>query len=308
MSDLSASLQSAKSALDKLDAYLKSDVVVLGFPTDPQKSWIDWWTEKLKKRVLLDHVLEDLERRSDAFLALKKFPLKDAEDSISVSPPIRIQYGRVALRPETARHVFVTAYVSLTWSVYDLLYDLFSRLCGSSKTTCNDVPSQNKKLSDLFECDKGQIYCGHDALLRDKYYWIYRVSYVVRNAFVHEGGRFLGIPLLQEDIANRYFQLSDNALSAIETWIDESLAWQRRCLIGDSSLKRKEKSITNTLMTRGKNLFPWYNRDIRTLLLQYNSHLDDMFAHMMVWSVNSFIAQVEAMLGVSIGFECAKVS
>lgn len=308
MSDLSASLQSAKSALDKLDAYLKNDAVATGFTTDPQKSWIDYWTEKLKKRVVLDNVLEDIEKRCDACLSLEEFPLKDAEDDASVFPPTYIQYGRVALKVKTARHVFVTAYVSLTWSVYDSLYDLFSRLCGSSKTTFNNSPSQNKKLAELFEGDKSQIYCGHDALLREKYYWVYRVSYVVRNAFVHEGGRFSGIPLLQEDLASSYFQMSDNALSAIETWIDENLAWQRCCLLGDPNLKRETKSITNTMMTRGKDLFPWFNRDIRTLLFRYNSYLDDMFSHMIVWATNSFISQIEAMLGVSVDFERAKVS
>lgn len=305
MSDLKVSLYSAKTALDKLCAYLESDTVISCFVTEPQKCWIEYWREKLKKRDLLVNVLEDIERRSDAFLSLEKFPLKDAEDNTPVFPPVHIPYGRVALRSETARHIFITAYLSLTWSIYDSLYDFFTRLCGSSKTTVNDSPSQNKKLADLFEGDKGQIYCGHDALLRDKYYWIYRVSYVVRNAFVHEGGRFLGKPLLQECQADSFFQLSNSVLSDIESWIDDNLEWQRSCLIGDPALKRKEKSITNTMMTKGKDLFPWYNRDIRSLLFKYNSYLDDMFSHMIVWSVNSLIAQVESMLGVTMDFERA---
>ena len=87
LTDLKASLQSAKKALDDLDAFLKSDDVVLNFVKDPQKYWIEYWKEKLKRKKLIENILEDIERRSDACLSLTRFPLKDAEDSASIFPP-----------------------------------------------------------------------------------------------------------------------------------------------------------------------------------------------------------------------------
>ena len=114
---------------------------------------MEHWCAKLERRFCLEHILHDINNRGVACQALYNFPLCENGLSISIEPPEQIPYGHTPLRPELARHIFVVSYLSLTWSVYDCLYDFFTRITGSSEITDNQEPKKNKKLKELFEGD-----------------------------------------------------------------------------------------------------------------------------------------------------------
>lgn len=307
MSDLKASLLSANETLHGLSIYLANRDSRLF--SELQQTWVDHWSAKLAKIGCLGRILEDIDERAIACQALYDFPLYENGLSTSVTPPGQVLYGRTPLRPELARYIFVTAYLSLTWSVYDSLYDFFTRMTGSSEITDNEEPRKNKKLNELFEGDKYRSFVcyGHDGLYKQKLTWIYKVSYVIRNAFMHEGGRIKGEAVLVETLSNSFFNISDSTKEYFRRLYNVNSPQFQNCALNRRSSGGDMRNVFQAQGCAQRNQFPWFDNDIRTILVKYNSYLDDMFSRMIAWSVNSLASQIELMLGVTTGVPLAKV-
>ncbi len=307
MSNLKTSLVSVKVTLDEACNYLVNrDRTLL---SDLEKTWVDHWCAKLERRVCLENILKDIDYRGIACRALYDFPLNADGLSTSIEPPARIPYGHTPLRPELARHIFVASYLSLTWSVYDYLYDFFTRITGSSEITDNQEPKKNKKLKELFEGDNGRCFVcyGHDGLYRRKLAWVYKVSYVIRNAFMHEGGRIKGNAILDGTSSSTFFNITEETKAYFQGIYNINSPQFQHCVMNQAHLSTESSSVSRLQSVVSRNSFPWFDGDIRTILTKYNAYLDDMFARMIVWSANSLVAQIESMLNVSSGISLAKV-
>lgn len=298
MSSLAKTLKNVKTTLDGTSCFLGGSLPV--FSTKPVSEWLGHWKFKLGYSSRIDNLSCDLERRDIAWKALTTFFTAQEQSQPKVPVGSMRQYGLSGIDSSVARHFFVTTYLVSCWTIYDTLYDVYTRLAGSYKTSKNDKPGKNRKLAELFEFndqDKIVIHCGMDDLFNKQYWWIYKVSYTFRNAFAHEGGRLNGKPILDNDLVGDYFKISGDA----KTYLNGLAANSYKNAQNDSLLKTSVSPLPfPSLMTPSAGMiFPWYDEDIRLILEKYNAELDDMLAKMIVWAANSLKDEVECFVGQS---------
>lgn len=305
MIDLGATLGSVRSELDAIKRYL--DGLSSSSLNPIQTRWVAHWLLKADRLDHVDNILEDIQKRSIAFDALKHFQIPAGGVA-----PWRVNYGTLPVNSKIARHFYVASYLAITWSIYDSMYDLFSRLAGSCSETLNDQPGKNKKLSELFDGnkkDRTMVHCGSDELFRDSYWWIHKVSYGFRNAFLHGGGRFNGKAILQGSIAADFFDISQDTKNFFDN-IRSDNAFKdlyAKCILHTSGQQSPTLPSHVVSSRPATPPIPGFEKRIWEMLDMYNSHLDEMLAHMIVWAANSFKTQVETMLGTSTGAPEAKI-
>ena len=316
MIDFKASIAKSQKTLGEIKDYVdKAEHDSLG---EPQKHWVSHWRGKLTRYFAFANVLEDIKKREIAFKALRQFQMPT--DS---TPLWSVNYGTLPINSKYARHFYVAGYLAITWSIYDALYDAFTRLAGPATISLNKHPKKNKKVVEIFEpgnSDRAVIFCGVDELFRDRYWWTFKVSYTLRNAFLHEGGRLNGEAILSRDMPEDFFKISEEAKRFFE-YIRQGVDFNSGKDIADPAGAMGDKLYQASLLrgvtqnervTRGHvgedfSNAPWYTEDIRDILEIYNSHLDDMFAHLITWATNSLKSQIGAMLGVDLQIEDASI-
>ena len=299
MIDLGATLGTVRSALDAIKQYL--DGLTSSSLNPIQTRWVAHWQLKANRLDHVDNILEDIQKRSIAYDALKNFQIPTGGVA-----PWRVNYGTLPVDSKVARHFYVASYLAITWSIYDSTYDLFSRLAGAGIEMLNEQPGKNKKLSELFDGnkkDRAMVHCGLDELFRDSYWWIHKVGYSFRNAFLHEGGRFNGEAILQGSIAADFFDISQDTKEYFDN-IRSDNAFKdlyAKCIL--HSRVRRVPTLHNPATSSRPTTppIPGFEKPLWEMLDMYNSHLDEMMAHMIVWATNSYKTQVETMLGTSTG-------
>lgn len=129
MSDLLQTLKNVKKALDGMSKFLAG--VLPASNRSPDSAWISHWQGKLALASRLDNIIVDIERRRSAFDSLVGFLTNLPPAQIIVAPSNNADYCGRRIVPEQARHFLVTNYLVSCWTVYDSIYDLFTRLAGN---------------------------------------------------------------------------------------------------------------------------------------------------------------------------------
>lgn len=178
------------------------------------------------------------------------------------------------------------AYQVDAWSAYDRLYDVYTRIVGSSAITMNRVPKANVKMEELFK-GKGEklrfgTVFGNDALMIENFRWSYLVSYKVRNVIVHDGGYLFEKPLFEFDPARGSLVLS----SDVETMFNPE----------PDSEKIAEAKLSSSRKNDPK--FPWYDLSALDALQKYNSDLDIVIGMLLHQAAVNFESQVKYVCSI----------
>ena len=198
------------------------------------------------------------------------------DDADTAGSNVRFCGRRVSFA--TARHLALSAYITSNWTVYDRLCNVCGRLVGHESIGNNPLPTANPKLIEHFmhaSKDKNKQHGFSLGLVVPAAYgWPAKVSYVIRNWFVHEGLEADGIALFQGNDVRDSFLLGSDAMRRIEAMCSaDGIQHSQCCLSADAN-------------------HPWYDRDLLTILKIYNGEVDDLLGALLNWSVNAFVSQI----------------
>lgn len=188
-----------------------------------------------------------------------------------------VTYGSLVTDFSVARHLVLTAYIAVTWSIYDRLSNVCGRLAAAAELA--EDPKNNPKIcEDFLERKKAILGYSANICLQQAYRWPLKVSYKIRNWLVHEGYEEGSIPLFKGDEITDGFTLHEQAAQNL----------QRLCQYKD----RDDGGIEACCLSGAEECWP--SRDIFEILGRYHTELDTMFTSMVKWSVASFIGQITA--------------
>ena len=188
-----------------------------------------------------------------------------------------VRHGQHLMEFSIARHIVLTSYVAITWSIYDRLSNVCGRLAAIELLAEN--PKQNPRICEDFlalnKNNKCVLGFGAHFFLQQSYAWPLRVSYKMRNWLIHEGHEEGSVPLFKSDRISDEFTLHDDAISRLENVCGYKLNDGKieTCCLG---------SLDD----------PWLTKDLLEILEKYNSEIDVMFSGLVEWSVNSFTMQI----------------
>ncbi|HVZ39743.1 MAG TPA: hypothetical protein VHI13_10735 [Candidatus Kapabacteria bacterium] len=206
----------------------------------------------------------------------------------------RITHGGIEMDFAVARHLTLTSYVTITWSIYDRLASVCGKLAAVAQLSGNQrrnlkiledlLGDRSKKRkgsgegSEEEESDKGDfIGFGLQRHLKEAYAWPLRVSYKVRNWLVHEGYEIAGHSMFKGVQIVDGFVLHDRAIKAIEIECFHSLDGDK--IVGCCLSAADER---------------WQTKDLLQVLKQYHGEVDTMFGCLLKWAVDSFVGQIHA--------------
>lgn len=187
-----------------------------------------------------------------------------------------VSYNNIEMEFHIARHLALTSYVSVTWSIYDRLSNVCGRLAGTTDLAEN--PKQNPKACEDLVGKKDVLgFSGH-LHIREAYSWPLKVSYKIRNWLVHEGYNDGNVSLFDGDGIADQFKLHQDAIQYIQ-----------KCCGGAGDGKRRGDS---TCVVEAADF--WAAGDLLQILEQYNSEIHTLFVALLRWSVDSFVGQIKA--------------
>lgn len=186
-----------------------------------------------------------------------------------------VMFGEIEIDFSVARHLALTSYVAVTWSIYDRLANVCGRLSGVTSVSNN--PKQNPKVFEDFLHNKKNILgFGTQFHIQRAYAWPLKVSYKVRNWLVHEGYEEGSTPMFKSDLVSDGYELHGDAVSYLEGCCDYQ---------ADSNGKIE----TCCLEAREE---VWPRKDLIVILEKYHSEIDLMYLGLVKWSVDSFAGQI----------------
>jgi len=269
MNNLEQQVKESASALQQAWAALQQNP---GLPAIPRVCYEQWI-----KRAALHPIISGTQaifsaRETASLLVLSTMQLQNAVGNPANS---KVRYGQFEMDFAVARHLSLTSYVSITWSIYDRLANVCGRLAGTSELAEN--PKRNPKVCEDLLGKHMSAFSSHLHML-EAYSWPLKVSYKVRNWLVHEGYEegstqlFLGSKLADG------FHLHAEAKKHLQVCCDHK---------EDVSGKIKTSCISEADEC-------WKHGDLLRILEQYNKENDIMFTALLKWSVDSFVGQIKA--------------
>lgn len=223
---------------------------------------------------------------------------EEEREELSMSSPTEpspnFSHDGVLMDFREARHLTLTSYMTVTWSIYDRLANVCGRLAATESVHGN--PRRNPKLcEDLLakKKEKGsqphdQEGYGHQLFafsmqhhLVNAYAWPAKVSYTLRNWLVHEGYTVGSTHIFKSDRVDDRLLLHPEAITHIE----------RACDFSDDG-----NGDPSCCCVRGDEN-PWkpgQDKDLLSVLEKYHAEIDMMFVGLVKWSVASFADQVIA--------------
>jgi hypothetical protein len=229
----------------------------------------------------LQHPLEATEKLLDTRDAASSVVARLERDAASVAPDAAtVRFASQDMSFELARHLAVAAYLTTTWTIYDRLANVCGRLIGTDSVGDAAGPRSNPKLCEHFltgrgDKDKHKVLHGFSlAKLLPAYAWPAKASYALRNWMTHEGQELEGISLFVGSSPSAGFTLHERATERITNDLAQENTPPHSCCLTDDPH------------------FPWYDRNIMTVLERYHAEVDTMLAGMVRWSVNSFVEQI----------------
>lgn len=213
------------------------------------------------------------------------FPARDAAWSVlqalASSASVRdyeqnvVAYGSLEMDFSVARYLALTAFVAVTWAVYDRLANVCGRLAGIAELA--EHPKRNPKACEDFLGTKDTMgFSGHFQI-QQAYAWPLKVSYKIRNWLVHEGYEEGSTPLFAGDRIDDGFRLHENAAARLEACCGHNV---------DSG------KIDSCCLTAAEEC--WQNRELLTILRTYHAELDTMYGSLLKWTTGAFIGQIGA--------------
>lgn len=186
-----------------------------------------------------------------------------------------VTYGLQKMDFSVARHLALTSYSAVTWSIYDRLANVCGRLAGVANLSEN--PRQNPKACEDFLGRKDTLGFGAHLHLKQAYAWPLKVTYKVRNWLVHEGYEEGSTRMFKGDKIEDGFTLHDDAAVHLEQCCD---------------YKADNGKIDTSCLSASKECWP--TRDLLKILKTYHAELDTLFTGLVKWTVDSFVGQVVA--------------
>ncbi|MBI4388960.1 MAG: hypothetical protein HY580_02165 [Nitrospinae bacterium] len=230
------------------------------------------WAEKTGLHSILATTADILPAREQAWKIVKEVASSSELDD---TEPNIIRYGPLKMDFVIARHLALTSYVAVTWSIYDRLANICGRLSAIAKTAEN--PKQNPKLWEDFLDKKDSFSFGAHLHLQQAYAWPIRVSYKVRNWLVHEGYEEGSIPMFSGKRIVDGFKLHEDAVSHLEKYC-----------------KYKNHNGKIEACCLGVSDECWPTKDLLVILEKYHAEIDLMFSGLVKWCVDSFVGQITA--------------
>ena len=184
-----------------------------------------------------------------------------------------ISFGTLEMDFSVARHLSLTSYVAVTWSIYDRLANICGRLAAIAELSEN--LRQNPKACEDFLGKKDTLGFAAHLHLQHAYKWPLKVTYKVRNWLVHEGYEEGGTPMFNGDRISDGFRLHNDAVAYLE----------KCCGYSEHSGKIEASCL-------GASEECWQNKDLLVILEKYHAEIDAMFACLVKWTVESFVNQV----------------
>lgn len=308
MSDLIKTIDNVIQMLDAVHTELTLNLT--DFNALPYNDWKALWCSMLESRKNLNSVKHDIERRDQAFEALKKFKDCPLGGNCSDLAPQTLLYCAMTLPACDVRHHLLVNYLASTWSVYDVIYDFATRMLGPGYLFENDKPGRNKKLSEVFDLEKNQktafVYGGVEKLFA-RYWAIYKVGYVFRNAFIHEGGRLNGKPILERVFKQDFFCINQDTKDFFKAAKVDGAAITSSVLLG-TEVDGRDRLKLVTAASGSSTAYPWYDDDIRVILFHCNAKLDDLMAHMLVYAANSLRLHINQQFSTSMTVAEARIA
>ena len=248
-----------------------------GLRTFPARALPIKCVEKWSKRADLHQVLSGTVPLFAAREMAWSIVLSTAKAQATGKEPESVRYGDVEMNFAVARHLSLTAYVSVCWSVYDRLANVCGRLAGTADLAEN--PKLNPKPCEDLVGDSGKKkdtlgFASHFHL-REAYSWPLRVSYKIRNWLVHEGYEEGGTPLFRGDRIIDGFNLHSDAIIYLQKCCEYEVNDGR---IGCSCVTKENER--------------WSSGDLIQILELYHRENDTMFAGLLSWTVDSFVQQI----------------
>jgi hypothetical protein len=184
------------------------------------------------------------------------------------------EYNGMNMDYSIARHLAFVAYITVTWSIYDNLFNVLGRLTSVSDVSENRI--QNPKLHLLFtKTDKAAK--NYHFLIRnyasELCAWSCVLSYEIRNWLVHEGSSRGEISLFKSNSIIEELIISDEA----KKYIDEEI--------------QKKSEPCCKCSNEEENL--WDNGDLAEILAHCHQKIDTLFESILPWSIESLKMQVE---------------
>lgn len=186
-----------------------------------------------------------------------------------------VMYGQIKMDYAVARHLALTSYMSVTWSIYDRLANVCGRLSGTAFIA--EHKKRNPKVSEDFLAKEDPLWFEGQVLLKEAYAWPLKVSYKVRNWLVHEGYETGSVPLFKSENLKEGFTLHFDAIQKLN----------EDCKATGSDGKAFASCVAE------KN-DKWKQGDLLMILDQYNGEIDIMFSAFLKWSVDSYVGQIKA--------------
>ena len=239
------------------------------------------WRERAGMHQVLTSTIPILAARDTAWKIVQE--LANAQEVNNKSKTVK--YANIEMEFAVARHLALTSYVSVTWSIYDRLANVCGRI--SSVGGIGNHQKQNPKLCEdlLGELEEQGKRKKRDTMgfgghlhIYAAYAWPIKVSYKIRNWLVHEGYEEGSIALFEgEGIPDR-FMLHVDAIQRLQKVCGGEDSGKKK---GDSTCVSEENDC-------------WMHRDLLKVLEQYHAEIDTMFTALLQWSVDSFVGQIKA--------------
>lgn len=169
------------------------------------------WIKKAAYFKVLNGTDSLLDAREIAWLAVEALAVPPNGGNVQQNTVV---FGTLTMDFAVARHLALTTYVAVTWSVFDRLTNVCGRLAGISSMAEN--PSRNPKVFEGFFGKEDMLGFSGQMHLRNAYSWPLRVSYKLRNWLVHEGYEVGETPLFAGDRIADGFRLHDSAVAYFE--------------------------------------------------------------------------------------------
>lgn len=248
---------------------------------DEFRSTVTKWIQTTKLAELFPNIISAIHLRDAAKEVLLSIKTLGIESSILCNDMQVVCYN-LPLTLECARHITLTAYVSHTWALFDMLSNIAGRIIGNADIAGNRYPRNNAKLYEGFlKKSNRQIDAfSLDGLIRDVYGEYICASYDIRNTILHDGGFVDTRQLLSMDLAFQAFDIDERMVEKLNNRIS----------------KKFFDAVGGDVGFQNVNRFEFEVGDVRHQIVLIDEKLTELLDQLLEWGVNSFESQVRTFM------------
>lgn len=266
MSDLTMAVNDAQQALNRILSQLQANNVRYIRPNE--KKVCENWINKARLCEDLDKTRWLFAYRETALANLNELrdcaSIRSSEDIASL-----VAYGQGQAPMSVARVLAIDSYLATTWSIYDRITNVVGRLMGDESVANNPIAAQNPKIVEQFMYAKKCCFSGFGVseVLTNLYAETIFFSYLLRNAYMHDGGVLEGSPILAGRSFGEAFLITQDVAD----------------LINEAIRKRSNMQLVSMCTTTD---------DLVIQLRICHEEIDKMFVGLLDFACESFVRQV----------------